>query len=251
MPNRILRDWTDSDRVDKLTAEGEVFFTRLIMKADDYGRFHAETKRLKAACFPLKESIRNTDIARWLQECEAAGLVRCYDAPEGRFLCIERFDQRLRIKREKFPRPPDGHVSDIRPSHDGHLTVTRQIPSDSNSDSDSTSRSVSSEGEFEGKPADERPELRNRLNRMFLRSANSRWSYLEESQSVTVMQRPDWLSELAEIEAYKLKNAPYFPMSLERLLEGWSRTLDNARNFKPAGARSTPLYPGSAPVNGF
>jgi len=39
MPNRILRDWTDSDRVNSLSAEAERLFIRLIMKADDYGRY--------------------------------------------------------------------------------------------------------------------------------------------------------------------------------------------------------------------
>ena len=40
MPNRILRDWTDSERVNALTVQGERFFVRLIMKVDDYGRLY-------------------------------------------------------------------------------------------------------------------------------------------------------------------------------------------------------------------
>jgi hypothetical protein len=112
MPNRILRDWTDSDSIDTLSPESERFFVRLIMKADDHGRYFADLKRLKAFLFPLKESIRETDISRWLAECEKAGLIRFYDATGKRYLEIKSFNQRLRQMREIHPRPQD--VSDSR-----------------------------------------------------------------------------------------------------------------------------------------
>lgn len=105
MPNRILRDWTDSDRVDKLSVDGERFYTRLIMKADDYGRYFADPKRLKAFLFPLKPSIRETDISRWLAECEKAGLLRFYDASDKRYLELWNFGQRLRNMRDTYPKP--------------------------------------------------------------------------------------------------------------------------------------------------
>jgi hypothetical protein len=55
MPTRILRDYTDSAAFDGLSAEGERLFIRLLMKADDFGRFHANPKLVKALCFPLAE----------------------------------------------------------------------------------------------------------------------------------------------------------------------------------------------------
>src|SRR5260221_8297957 len=106
MPNRVLRDWTDSDKVDLLTVDAERFFTRLIMKADDFGCFYAEPRRLRIALFPLKDTIRDTDISRWLAECEKAVLVRCYDDADKRFLAIFDFRQRLRVMQRKFPEPP-------------------------------------------------------------------------------------------------------------------------------------------------
>ena len=39
MPNRILRDYTDSLCFDGIGAEVERLFIRLLTKADDYGRF--------------------------------------------------------------------------------------------------------------------------------------------------------------------------------------------------------------------
>src|SRR5688572_23742781 len=108
MPNRILRDWTDSYAVNELDAQEERFFIRLIMKADDYGRFHADPRLLKANLFPLLPDIRETDISRWTAACEKAGLLRCYvDAKSRRFLEIQNFQQRMRQKTaSKFPAPP-------------------------------------------------------------------------------------------------------------------------------------------------
>lgn len=133
MPNRILRDWTDSYRIDQLSPQAEIFFTRLIMKVDDFGRFYADPRRLRSACYPLKDSIRDSDITRWLAECEKAGLIVCYETTGCRYLCILRFNQRLRVKHERFPRPPDGHMSDICQSDDCHMPAPFVSVSDSDS----------------------------------------------------------------------------------------------------------------------
>jgi hypothetical protein len=121
MPNRIIREgWVESEAVDALSCEAERFFIRLCLKADDYGRFHAHPQLLKSHLFPLRETLRSTDIAAWLAECEKAGLVRCYAVARKRYLLIPKFKQRFRAKESKFPPPPlqadDEHASDTRPS---------------------------------------------------------------------------------------------------------------------------------------
>ena len=122
MPNRILRDWTDSERVDELTVQGERFFTRLIMKADDYGRYNANIKFLKSTLFPLKTDVREADITRWLTECEASGLVVLYQVAFKEYVQIENFKQVLRQKNEKYPGPEkkDCYTSAT------HMTSTRE-----------------------------------------------------------------------------------------------------------------------------
>lgn len=116
MPNRILRDWTDSDRLDGVSAEAERMFVRLLMKADDYGRFHAEPRRLKAALFPLIDSLRQDAIVRWLTELSARQLILLYESADHRqLLAIPRFGQRLKQSVPKFPPPvgmPDGWIPD-------------------------------------------------------------------------------------------------------------------------------------------
>ena len=107
MPNRILRDWTDSEAVDNLSVFAERFFTRLIMKADDFGRYSANLKLLKSTLFPLKNDIRETDIARWITECKTTGLIALYNVSSKDYMQINNFKQVLRQKNEKYPRPTD------------------------------------------------------------------------------------------------------------------------------------------------
>lgn len=139
MPNRILRDWTDSFTINSLDAHAERFFTRLIMKVDDFGAFHADTRLLKSYLFPLLPDIRETDITRWLAACEKAGLVRCYvDGKSRKYLQILNFKQRMRQQVAKFPQPEgnqipadnsetddvlpdDGQLTDDCPPNDGDL----------------------------------------------------------------------------------------------------------------------------------
>lgn len=109
MPNRILRDWTDSEAVNSLSWQAECLFIRLIMKADDYGCFHGNPKLLKSLLFPLKDGLRDSDITRWLTELSASGMIRTYTADGGKpFVEIRNYGQRPRDSRRKFPAPPPG-----------------------------------------------------------------------------------------------------------------------------------------------
>lgn len=120
MPNRILRDWTDSFKINDLDVYTERFFVRLIMKVDDFGRFSANPLLIKANLFPLKPDVRETDISRWLTECEKSGLIALYNVANKEYLQITDFRQRMRRQIAKYP-PPD-QIQSI----DGQLTVNSQ-----------------------------------------------------------------------------------------------------------------------------
>lgn len=129
MPNRILRDWTDSEAVNTLSPEAERFFTRLIMKADDFGRYTADPKLLRPYLFPLLlESTREANLERWIAECEKVRLVRRYVVGGKPYLVVEKFGQRIRADVSRFPDPPptdacppdDGHVAGTCPPDDRH-----------------------------------------------------------------------------------------------------------------------------------
>ncbi|MCK6685788.1 MAG: hypothetical protein L6R30_25615 [Thermoanaerobaculia bacterium] len=124
MPVRLLRDWTDSEAVNSISPEAEVLFTRLIMKADDFGRYTADPRLLRPYLFPRKlDQIREVSLERWLVELESARLVRRYVVAGKPYLAIEKFGQRVRADASRFPDPP---VVDERPPDDGHVTVKRQ-----------------------------------------------------------------------------------------------------------------------------
>jgi hypothetical protein len=107
MANRILRDWTSSETIDKLSEGAEIFFTRLIMKVDDHGCYYGNPKLLSSALFPLRD-IQKDKILIWLSECSRAGIVLCYLVDSKEYVKIVNFGQRLRVMNSKFPQPVDG-----------------------------------------------------------------------------------------------------------------------------------------------
>lgn len=107
MPNRIVREGIlSSERVCSLRWPAEVFYRRLLSVADDHGRFHAVPTLVRSACYPLQiDKVSDSDIGKWISECEEAGLVRVYPASDGkRYLQIVNFGQQMRSK-SKFPEP--------------------------------------------------------------------------------------------------------------------------------------------------
>ena len=138
MPNRVLRDWTNSESFDGLSTDAEVFFTRLIMKADDFGGFYGNTKLLKAHLYPLKD-FSHKKIERWIQECVDAGTVIYYKVEGKMYIRINEFGQRTRIMKSKFPEPlpyppsNDGHMSDNGPPE----TKPNQTESESETETES------------------------------------------------------------------------------------------------------------------
>jgi hypothetical protein len=104
MANRVLRDWTCSEKINELSIEAEQFFTRLIMKADDFGRFYGSAKLLKAQLYPLKD-INLKSIEKHRDECVKFGIILLYHNDGKEYVEIQDFNQRLRIMKSKFPEP--------------------------------------------------------------------------------------------------------------------------------------------------
>ena len=56
MPNRIIKESIcTSENIDRLTEFQEVFFYRLMVNCDDFGRFDARPKLLSSRLFPLRD----------------------------------------------------------------------------------------------------------------------------------------------------------------------------------------------------
>ncbi len=126
----MLRDWTNSDKIESISFQAEVFFIRLIMKVDDHGCFWADIKRIKSHLFPLKsDTLRDADILRWMAECQKAGLIAVYESDDKKYLQIVDFNQRLRTKKAKFPLPNDGNLRtiDSNPPPEDEEEIEREI----------------------------------------------------------------------------------------------------------------------------
>lgn len=118
MPNRIIRDGIlTSERVNELGALEEVFYRRLMSVVDDHGRYYGNHSLIRAACYPLKlDKVSDSDIGKWLQVTEKAGLVRQYLATDGkRYIQLIDFGQRIQAK-SKFPEP-DGVAPESTVDH--------------------------------------------------------------------------------------------------------------------------------------
>ena len=113
MPNRVLKDSiTCSKQIDSLTWFQEVMFYRLIVKADDFGRYHADPQIVKSELFPRKEDLTKKAVAEGLDALEACGLIKRYAWEEADYLQIVKWEdhQQRRATKSKFPDVNGNHV---------------------------------------------------------------------------------------------------------------------------------------------
>lgn len=110
MPNRIIKESIcTSDNLNMLTPEQEVFFYRLMVNCDDFGRMDARPQILLAKCFPLRlHQVSVNDIEWYLQALEEQELIILYEVENKPFLQMTTWDkhQQKRAKHSKYPAPP-------------------------------------------------------------------------------------------------------------------------------------------------
>ena len=108
MPNRIIKESIcTSESLDGLSWFEEVFFFRLIVNCDDYGRFDARPAVLKARLFPLKDRITLKDVSSALTKLADIGIVRLYECDSKPYLYLPTWEvhQTIRAKKSKYPAP--------------------------------------------------------------------------------------------------------------------------------------------------
>jgi len=120
VPNRIIRDSiTTSPTLDKLSAEAECLFYRLLTQADDHGRFMADPMVLIASCYPLRARVATCEqMTAWVGECQQAGLVVLYEHDErvyGHFPSWRKHN-RVRAVSSKYPPPNDNICQHVQTS---------------------------------------------------------------------------------------------------------------------------------------
>lgn len=129
MPTRLLREGIlESERVDQLSPEAEVFYRRLMSRVDDYGLYSANEKILLAHLFPLKlGQISLEKIREWLAECEEADLIFLYESDAKPYLQMQDTCWQTRSK-PKHPLPTDNNCKQKKASV--YLDVVEDVDED-------------------------------------------------------------------------------------------------------------------------
>ncbi len=113
MPNRILKEsLTRSESINELSWFAEVLFYRLIVVADDFGRFDGRAAVIKGTCFPLR-NIRTSQIEKGLNELASVSMIFTYTVKAKSFLQIANWSkfQSTRAMKSKWPSPEEGNES--------------------------------------------------------------------------------------------------------------------------------------------
>lgn len=109
MPNRIISSGIlTSESLSQLTWFEQAVFFRLLVLADDYGRYDGRPAVIRGQAFSL-HNVTNSDIEKALSRLAAVGIVSNYVVDGRPYLQLEHWGkyQRLRNSKEKFPPQPD------------------------------------------------------------------------------------------------------------------------------------------------
>lgn len=169
---RMLHDRIcESEKIDKLSAEEERLYTRLLTHLDDNGNHPADPKLVRTKCFPRKKKWNNRTIQVWLDRIVDVGLAAYYEEQGERFVHFKRFEdfQKLNYRNARYPVHADdrgGHpnmtggiIGDDRGGHEGMTGVVRgdegggQVTEPALDSTDANLKSLSKKEESRSKPS--------------------------------------------------------------------------------------------------
>ena len=106
MPTRYLKPGVrDSESIEALSPHAEILYYRLIVTVDDFGRYDARPAMVKAACFPIRESMTAIKVNALLEELAKHYLISVYMVDGKPYLQMCRWDNIPRAKESKYPAP--------------------------------------------------------------------------------------------------------------------------------------------------
>ena len=118
MPSRVIREgFLDSEKINAINPQAQIFFVRLMLIADDFGRLDGRIAVIKSKAFPLDNATQK-QVGDWLTIVSQKGLVKIYKVGDKRFVSINEFNQRLRKMKSRYPSPA-GQPPDNGPPIDG------------------------------------------------------------------------------------------------------------------------------------
>lgn len=128
MPNRTLKEGiTTSERLAQVSFEAETLYYRLLVCADDFGRFDARPIIIRSRAMPLRD-VGLSSVSQWTDELRTAALITVYEVDGRPYLQIAKWEQRTRANKSKYPDPANADPSESNTSakNDRQLPVSRQ-----------------------------------------------------------------------------------------------------------------------------
>jgi hypothetical protein len=128
MPSRVLREGLlDSDAIGAVSVGAELLFVRLLLLADDFGRYDGRVSVICRRAFVNRRSVDEHMTADWLHELDSAGLVRLYEVDNKPYLELQNFRQRTRAQVSKYPARLDAAVTNqpLKAQFDGQAAGKR------------------------------------------------------------------------------------------------------------------------------
>jgi hypothetical protein len=110
MPNRVIREgFIDSEAVNSLNDASECFYHRLMLAADDAGRYDGRSEMLRSRLFPLKARLRPSDIDTHILDCLKQGLLMRYQWLNKPFIQLMKWQRCSPCAVSKYPWSDGSH----------------------------------------------------------------------------------------------------------------------------------------------
>jgi hypothetical protein len=238
MPNRYLRaGYIDSKRINKLSAEGERMFCRLLVHVDDFGRCEADADLLRGKLFARQlDKITAEHVGKWLDELSANELLQLYQVDGQRYLQMSTWEKG-RAKQSKCPQPLGG--ADKCKQMQTPANICLHAPTDENispdpdpdpdTDSDNTPQPPRGEKvvvEKNKKDGHERTQGSQKFNKPSIEEIRSR------CQEMGYGIDPEEFWNFYESKGWKIGNSPM--KSWPAALVTWNKRKETGQARKPA-----------------
>ena len=216
MPNRIIKESIcTSENIDQLTEFQEVFFYRLMVNCDDFGRFDARLKLLASKLFPLRD-IPTEKIAETLDALRNADLIVVYEVKGHPYLQMKTWDkhQQGRASKSKYPSFAESVLQE------DDINCNQLISDDINGNQTQSD---------DGKCARIRNRIRNTIS-----DNRNRESREEDDDLHRIQSDHDRVLDAAEDAGFKMSNdvraaliALYADHGLQKILDGLKSCVDH------------------------
>ena len=217
MPNRIIKESIcTSENIDQLTEFQEIFFYRLMVNCDDFGRFDARLKLLASKLFPLRD-ITTEKVAETLDALRDADLIIVYEVKGHPYLQMKTWEkhQQGRAIKSKYP----SFAESILQEDESDCNQLQSIDINCNQEQSDDSKC---------------PRIRNRNRNTISDNRNRETREDDDDDFHKIQSDHDRVLNAAEDAGFKMSNdvratliALYADHGLQKLLDGMKSCVDH------------------------